>query len=120
MSPNVLMLPRILFTTLIPSIMHADGNRIDSAGATLLLICLAIVDLFVFLRVQSKLDNAKSYGPEGCFKTSLISRLRPVATKTIFPNNLLSTFRITSFPGTFVFFYLMELKVLSYSFGCLS
>ena len=88
-----------------PSIMHADGNGIDSVGSTLLSSCLAIVDLFVFLRVQSQLDNAKSNGPEGCFKTSLISRMRPVATKTTFPNNLLSAFRITSFPGTFVFFY---------------
>ena len=44
MSPNVLLLPRMLFTKLIPSIMHADGNGIDLAGATLLSICLAIVD----------------------------------------------------------------------------
>ena len=113
MSTNVLLLPRILFTKLIPSIMHADGNGIDLAGATLLSKYLAIVDVFVFLRVQSQLDNAQSNGPEGCFKTSLISRLRPVATLTIFSNNLLSAFRITSFPGTFVFFYLRELKVLS-------
>ena len=104
------MLTRILFTKLIPSLMHADGNGIDSAGATLLSICLSIVDLFVFLRVQSQLDNAQSNGPGGCFKTSLISRLQPVATKTIFPNNLLSAFRITS----------RELKVLSYSLGCFS
>ena len=34
MSPNVLLSPRILFTKLIPSVMHADGNGIDSAGAT--------------------------------------------------------------------------------------
>ena len=33
MSLNVLLLPDILFTKLIPSIMHADGNEIDSAGA---------------------------------------------------------------------------------------
>ena len=92
--------------------MHADGNGIDSAGATLLSICLAIIDLFVFLRVQSQLGNTHSNEPEGCFKTSLISRSRPVATKTIFPNNFLSAFRITFFPGTFVSF-LRELKVLS-------
>ena len=93
--------------------MHADGNGIDSVGTTLLSLCLAIVDLFVFLRVQSQLDNAQSNGPEGCFKTSLISRIRPVATKTTFPNNLLSVFRITSFPGTFILFYsfLRKLKV---------
>ena len=84
--------------------MHADDNGIDSVGATLLSLCLAIVDLFVCLRVQSQLDNAQSNGPEGCFKTSLISRLQPVATKTTFPNNLLSAFRIISFLGTFVFF----------------
>ena len=104
MSPNVLLSPLILFTKLIPSIMHADGNGIDSAGATLLSICHARVDLFVFLRVPSQLDNAQGNGPKGCFNTSLISRLRLVATKTIFPNNLLSAFRMTSFPGTFVFF----------------
>ena len=85
--------------------MHADGNGIDLAGATRLSICIAIVDYFVFLRVQSQLDNAQSNGPEACFKTSLISRLRPVATKPIFTNNLLSAFRITSFPGTFVFLF---------------
>ena len=125
--------------------MHADGNGIDSAGATLLSICLAIVELFVFLRVQLQLNNAQSNGPEGCFKTSLVSRLQPVATKVskgakirnrynqvphltqdtngkvtnsqqtpqkraMFPNYLLSAFRITS----------RELKVLSYSLGCLS
>ena len=84
--------------------MHADGNGIDLAGATLLSICLGIVDLFVSLRVQSLLDNVQSHGPEGCFKNSLISRLGPIATKTIFPNNLLSGFKITSFPGTFVLF----------------
>ena len=44
MSQSVLLLPHILFTKLMPSIMHADGNRIDSAGATLLSICLVIVD----------------------------------------------------------------------------
>ena len=38
-----------------------------------------------------------------CFKTSLISRLRPVATKTIFLNNLQSAFGMTPFPGTFAF-----------------
>ena len=54
MSTNVLLSTRILFTKLIPSIMHADGIGIDSAGATLLSICLAIVDWFVFLRVQSQ------------------------------------------------------------------
>ena len=42
MSPNVILLPRFLFTKLISSIMHADGNRIDSAGATLVSIYLAI------------------------------------------------------------------------------
>ena len=68
MSPNVLVLPRTLFTKLIRSIMHADGNGIDSAGATLLSKCLAIVDLFVFLRVQSELDNAQSNGPEDASK----------------------------------------------------
>ena len=47
MSPNVLLSPRILFTKLILSIMYADGSGIDSAGATLLSICLAIIDLFV-------------------------------------------------------------------------
>ena len=85
-------------------------------------ICLAIVEFFVFLRVQSQLDNAQGNGPEGCFKTSLISTLQPGATKTIFPNNLLSAFRIISFPGTFVLFFnfLRELKVLSFSLGCLS
>ena len=51
MSLNVPLSPHILFTKLIPPIMHADGNGIDSAGATLLSICLALVDLFVFLRV---------------------------------------------------------------------
>ena len=86
--------------------MHADGYGIDSVGATLLSLCLAMSDLFVFLRVQSQLDNAQSNTLEGFFKTSLISRIRPVATKTTFPNNLLSAFKITSFPGrTFVFFY---------------
>ena len=36
--------------------------------------------------------------------------------KTIFSNNLLSAFRIASFPGTFLFLnFLRELKVLSYS-----
>ena len=93
-----------------PSIMHADGNGIDSADATLLSICLVLVYLFVFLRVHSQLDNAQSNGPEGYFKTSLISRLQPGATKIIFPNKLLSAFRITS----------RELKVLCYSLGCLS
>ena len=48
MSPNVLLSLCILFTKLIPSIMHADGNGIYSAGATLLSTCLAKVDLFVF------------------------------------------------------------------------
>ena len=89
---NIILLPRILFTKLIPSIKHADGNGIDSAIATLLSICLAIVDYFVFLRVQSQLDNAQSNRHEECFKTSLIARLWPVATKTIFANNLLSPF----------------------------
>ena len=51
MSPNVLLSPCILFTKLIPSIMHADGNGIDSAGATLFSICPSIINLFVFLRV---------------------------------------------------------------------
>ena len=60
MATNVLVSPHILFTKLIPSIMHADGNEIDSAGATLLSICLAIVDLCIFLRVQSQLDNVES------------------------------------------------------------
>ena len=50
MSPNVILLPRILFTKLIPYLMHADGNGIDLAGATLLSTCPAIVHLFVFLR----------------------------------------------------------------------
>ena len=49
MSPNVLLSPRILFTKLISSIMHADGNGIDSAGATLLSICLAVVVDFLFI-----------------------------------------------------------------------
>ena len=31
--------------------IYNDGNGIDSACATLLSICLAIVDLFVFFRV---------------------------------------------------------------------
>ena len=44
MSPNVLLLLYILFTKLIPSIMRADGNGIDLAGATLISICLSIVD----------------------------------------------------------------------------
>ena len=48
MSPNVLLLSRILFTKLIPSLMHADSNGIDLAGATRLSICIAIVDYFVF------------------------------------------------------------------------
>ena len=39
MSPNVLLSPFVLFTKLIPSVMHADGNEIDLAGATLLSIC---------------------------------------------------------------------------------
>ena len=38
MSPNVILSPFILFTKLIPSVMHADGNEIDLAGATLLSI----------------------------------------------------------------------------------
>ena len=42
-SPNVLSSPFILFTKHIPSVMHADGNEIDSAGATLLSICRARV-----------------------------------------------------------------------------
>ena len=42
--------------------MHADGNGIDLDGATLLSIYLAIANLFVFLRVQSQLDNAQSNG----------------------------------------------------------
>ena len=88
-SPNVLLSPLILFTKLIPSIMQADGNGIDSAATALLSICRARVDLFVFVRVPSQLDNAQGDGPTGCFNTSLISRLRLVAIKTIFPNNLL-------------------------------
>ena len=53
MSPNVLLSPLILFIKLIPLTMHADGNKIDMAGATLLSIFRARVDLFVFLRVPS-------------------------------------------------------------------
>ena len=78
--------------------MHAEGNGIVLACATLLSICRAKVDLFVILRVPSQLDNAQE-----CFKTSLISRLRLVATETIFLYNLQSAFRMTSFPGSFVF-----------------
>ena len=56
MYPNVLLSLLILFTKLISStcIMHADSNGIDSSGAALLSICLAKVDLFVFLRVPSQ------------------------------------------------------------------
>ena len=61
-------------------IMHADGNGIDSTGATLLSRCRARVDLFVFFRVSSQLDNAKGYRPKGCFKPTLTPKLRLVAT----------------------------------------
>ena len=55
MSPNVLYSSLILFTKLIPSISHADGNGIDLAGgASLLSIYHAKVDLLVFLRVLSQ------------------------------------------------------------------
>ena len=105
MSPNVLLSPLVLFTKLIPSIMHADGNGIDLAGAMLLSICHTRVDFFAFLRVPSNLDNGQGNGPKGCFKrpSFLVSRLRLVATNIIFPNNLLSAFRITSIPETSVF-----------------
>ena len=48
--------------------MHAHGNGIDLAGVTLLSICRARVDIFVFLRVLSHLDNGQGNGPKGCFK----------------------------------------------------
>ena len=68
MSQNVLLSPLILFTKVIASIMHADGKGIDSAGATLISICRAREDLFVFLRAPSHLDNGQGNGPKRCLK----------------------------------------------------
>ena len=59
---NVLLSLLILFNKLIPSIMHADGYGICSADATLPSVCRARVNLFVFLRVPSQLDNALGKG----------------------------------------------------------
>ena len=64
MSPNFILSSRILFTKHILSIMHAGGNGIDSTGATLLSTCLAKVDLFVFLREPSQLDNTQGNKPK--------------------------------------------------------
>ena len=74
-SPNVLLSPLVLFTKLIPSIMHADGDGMLSADDNLPLVCFASVDLFAFLRMPSQLNSAQGSGPKECCKTSHISRL---------------------------------------------
>ena len=57
-SPIVILSTLILLTKLIPSIMHAESNGIDSGGATLLSMCSARVDVFVILIVPSQVDSA--------------------------------------------------------------
>ena len=57
-SPIVILSTLILLTKLIPSIRHADGNGIDSGGATLVSMRRARVDLFIILIVPSQVDSA--------------------------------------------------------------
>ena len=80
---NVLLLPFILCTSPIPSIIQVDGGVIASAGDTFLSISLASAALFVFHRNPSAFATVHSSGSSGCARTSFMFTFLLSATRII-------------------------------------
>ena len=92
---NVFMVPFILCTTPIPSMMQVDGVRVDSTWDTFFSSSVAIAGLFVFRRDPSAFASAHGSGPSGWAKTSFMFTLILSATRIIWLKRFRSAFRTT-------------------------
>ena len=95
---NVLLLPFILCTRPIPSMIQVDGVGIVSAGDTFFSNSLANAALFVFRRDPFAFASVHGSGPSGGGggRTSFMSTLLLSATRIIWLTKFRSAFRTTS------------------------
>ena len=120
-SLNVRFSPFSLWTRFIPSMIHAVGCRISSAGDTLFSIFLASEALLVLFMLPTQFASDHGSGPRGYWRTSFMLSFLLEATSIICPNSLSSVFRMTSLFDNFLLTcLLMLLKVWSCSRGNLS
>ena len=117
---NVLLLPFILCTRPIPSMIQVDGVVIASAGDTLFSISLASAALFVFHRNPSAFATVHSSGSSGCARTSLMFTLLLSATRIIWLNRIRSALRTIFWPFIRDVFVLIVENFFSLSFVILS
>ena len=97
---NVLLLPFILCTRPIPSMIHVDGVGIASAGETFFSSSLAsAAALFVFRRDPSAFASAYGSGPSGWVRTSFMFTLLLSATRIIWLKNCLHNYMLASRSG---------------------
>ena len=95
---HVLLLPFILCTIPIPSMMQVGRVRIASAGDPFFSNSVASAALFVFRRDPSAFASAHDSGPRGWAMTSFMFTLLLSATRIIGLNRFRSAFRTTFWP----------------------
>ena len=118
---NVLLLPFILCTKPILSMMQVDGARIASAGDTIFFSSFLVsAALFVFRRDPSAFANVHGNGPSGWARTSFMFTFILSATRTIWLKRFRSAFRTTFWPFIPDVFVLIVDNVFSLCFAVLS
>ena len=117
---NVLLLPFIICTRPIQSMMQVDGVRIASAEDTFFSSSVASAALFVFRRNPSAFACAHGSGPSGWARTSFMFTHILSATRTIWLKRFRSAFRTTFWPFIPDVFVLIVENVFNLCFAILS
>ena len=114
--PVVLLLPFIICTRPIPSMMQVDRVRIASAGDTFFSSSVVSAALFVFPRDPSAFASAHDSGLSGWTRISFMFTLLLSATRSIWLKRFRSACRTTCWPFIRDVFLLIVENVFSLCF----